>query len=306
MKEKDSAGSAWRKVGKRKGGQKKKTKTGSGTTAKGQLASVVASVTQAVTGAVVLPKLAVPEVPNLAVPEVPNLAVPEVSRLAVPEVSRLAVPEVSRLAVPEVPKLAVPEVSRLAVPEVPKLAVPEVPKLAVPEVPKLAVLNTVPEKPIVSATASEPKVISIAENRDYEVREMEATNVVKTQTTGRGRYSNTAAPTARVERLGKDASEKQRNIAAARRAGRDLQGGLELLDVDFLLGIVENIDAVDDTDITMRKLSLSEVMRSGRVHEVDSNALKAYVMDTDGLFGKEVQFECFKELAERSAANPKS
>jgi len=127
---------------------------------------------------------------------------------------------------------------------------------------------------------------------------MEKGSVAKVQTTGRGRYSNTAAVTpARPE----GAVEKTATVA--RRAGRDLQSGMELLDLDFLLGVVENVDANDEQDIVMRKLSFNELVRTNRIHEIDSNALKVYAMDADAHFGKEIQVEAFKELAERTATN---
>ncbi|MBN1124586.1 MAG: hypothetical protein JXA82_06235 [Sedimentisphaerales bacterium] len=157
------------------------------------------------------------------------------------------------------------------------------------------------KKQAVPATAralnTENRTVNVMDN---EVMTMEQSTVAKTQTTGRGRYSNTAAVnTARVER-----SEGVSTVSsAARKAGRDLQSGLELLDLDFLLGVVENTSALEDQDVTMRKLSFTELVRTNRVHEIDSNALKAYALDQDAHFGKEIQVEAFKELAERTSSN---
>ncbi len=158
----------------------------------------------------------------------------------------------------------------------------------------------------VATVVKESKVMEITEKtQDEEVSEMEAGNA-KTQTTGRGRYSNTSGGTAEVTRGGrraaKDTEDKPR---AARRGNRDLQSGLELLDLDFMLTIVENIEATDEQDITMRKLSFGELARTQRIHELDSAALKVYAMDEDGAFGKSVQVECFKELADRTASSSK-
>ena len=147
-----------------------------------------------------------------------------------------------------------------------------------------------------SAPSEDNEAVNVTDN---EVKNMETSSVTKVQTTGRGRYSNTAAGTARVERA--DAGEK--GTPAARRAGRDLQSGLELLDLDFLLGVVENVDAGNEQDVTMRKLSFNELVRTNRIHEIDSNALKTYAVDADAHFGKEIQVEAFKELAERTATN---
>lgn len=135
---------------------------------------------------------------------------------------------------------------------------------------------------------------------DSEVTNMETGSVSKVQTTGRGRYSNTAAATP-VRTEGAGTGDKTAPVA--RRAGRDLQSGLELLDLDFLLGVVENIDANNEQDIVMRKLSFNELVRTNRIHEIDSNALKVYAVDAEAHFGKEIQVEAFKELAERTATN---
>jgi len=135
---------------------------------------------------------------------------------------------------------------------------------------------------------------------DSEVTNMETGSVSKVQTTGRGRYSNTATATP-VRTEGAGAGEKTAPVA--RRAGRDLQSGLELLDLDFLLGVVENIEANNEQDIVMRKLSFNELVRTNRIHEIDSNALRVYAMDAEAHFGKEIQVEAFKELAERTATN---
>jgi len=66
---------------------------------------------------------------------------------------------------------------------------------------------------------------------------------------------------------------------------------------------VENTSALENQDVTMRKLSFNELVRTNRVHEIDSNALKVYALDQDAHFGKEIQVEAFKELAERTASN---
>ena len=67
-----------------------------------------------------------------------------------------------------------------------------------------------------------------------------------------------------------------------------------------ILDIVENVDSTDEAEVGMRKLGLHELMRTSRISEVDSNILRYYCMDEDGVFDRQIQFEAMKELAERT------
>ena len=156
----------------------------------------------------------------------------------------------------------------------------------------------------VPGSAEQPRIVDVSEmSKGYEVNEMETSTITKTQTTTppRGRYTNAPLTPgiARVDR--KEVTEKDRAGAAARRPGRDLHSGMELLDLDFLLGVVENTAASEPQDIMMRRLAFEELIRTSRVHEVDSQSLKVYAVDTDRHFGKDIQVEAFKELTERTA-----
>jgi hypothetical protein len=83
---------------------------------------------------------------------------------------------------------------------------------------------------------------------------------------------------------------------------RDLQSGMELLGEDFLLRIVENTNGSDDEkDITMRKLNFKELLRRGKLNQADSKALKVYAINKGDLYGKDIQCEAIKALAERTA-----
>ena len=83
--------------------------------------------------------------------------------------------------------------------------------------------------------------------------------------------------------------------------GRDLAGGMEMLELDFLLGVVEEAEGDDKNDVAMRKLNFNELIRRGQVNEIDSNALKIYARDEGGLYGKDIQFQAIKELTVRTA-----
>ncbi len=85
------------------------------------------------------------------------------------------------------------------------------------------------------------------------------------------------------------------------RAGRNLAGGLEMLDLDFLLGVVENTDGTDKNDVAMRKLGFNEVLRRNQQNEIDSGSLSVYAIDEKNLYGKDIQCEAMKELANRTS-----
>lgn len=142
--------------------------------------------------------------------------------------------------------------------------------------------------------------------RDYEVNEMDTNTVNKTQMTGRGRYSNTTiampGPAARVGVIGKEGetSAKPADVAPRVKRNRDTQSGMEILDLDFLLSVIENTDATTENDITMRRLGFNELIRTNRVNEIDSSSLKVYAMDEHGWFTKDIQCESFKELTNRT------
>ena len=82
---------------------------------------------------------------------------------------------------------------------------------------------------------------------------------------------------------------------------KDLRGGMDLLELDFLLSIVENTKGNDQNDVTMRKLNFNEVLRREKQNHIDSNALAVYAVNAGNLYGKDIQCEATKELAKRTA-----
>ena len=80
---------------------------------------------------------------------------------------------------------------------------------------------------------------------------------------------------------------------------KDLASGMEVLEVDFLLGVVENTRGDDKNNVTMRELAFSELLRRGQLKAADSNALKVYAINNGSLYEKDIQCEAMKELAER-------
>jgi hypothetical protein len=85
-----------------------------------------------------------------------------------------------------------------------------------------------------------------------------------------------------------------------RERGKDLHSGMELLELDFLLSIVENTKGRVKNDVRMRKLSFNELRRREQLNEADSNALKVYAINKGNLYGKNIQRGAMKELSERT------
>lgn len=81
---------------------------------------------------------------------------------------------------------------------------------------------------------------------------------------------------------------------------RDVSSGMELLDLDFLVKIVENTKGRNKKDVTMRKLVFDELLRREQVTAVDSKALNIYTMNKSKLYSKEIQCGAMRALAERT------
>ena len=86
---------------------------------------------------------------------------------------------------------------------------------------------------------------------------------------------------------------------------KDLASGMEMLELDFLLSIVEKTKGNDQNDVTMRKLDFNELLRREQLNEIDSNSLRVYAMDESSLYGKDIQCEAMKELTIRTAHKSK-
>jgi hypothetical protein len=84
------------------------------------------------------------------------------------------------------------------------------------------------------------------------------------------------------------------------KAGRNLAGGMEMLELDFLLGVIENTDGEDKNDVAMRKLSFNEALRRNQQNEIDSSSLTVYSVDEKNLYGKDIQCAAMKELTRRT------
>jgi hypothetical protein len=101
------------------------------------------------------------------------------------------------------------------------------------------------------------------------------------------------------------AKAPEENLRGLSSRNKDLAGGMEILDLDFLLTIVENTEGNDKNDVAMRRLTFDELIRREQQDTIDSNALKVYAMNEGELYGKVIQCEAMKVLTERTARKGK-
>jgi hypothetical protein len=109
--------------------------------------------------------------------------------------------------------------------------------------------------------------------------------------------SSAKSPSAEMVGEGKPKDELARD--------KDLASGMEILELDFLLSIVENTESDDGNDVTMRKLNFNELLRREQLDTIDSTALKVYAKNEDKLYGKVIQCEAMKELTKRTSHKSK-
>ncbi len=103
-----------------------------------------------------------------------------------------------------------------------------------------------------------------------------------------------------VELGGTQESSGEEVMEKKTRAGRNLAGGMDLLELDFLLGVIENTDGEDKNDVAMRRLSFDEVLRRNQQNDIDSASLSVYAVDEKNLYGKDIQCAAMKELTRRT------
>ncbi len=123
---------------------------------------------------------------------------------------------------------------------------------------------------------------------------------------GFGLFSKTAESIASSKKVlfdsgaGETGREGKQKVEAAGERRKDLGSGMEVLEREFLVRVIENIKNNDDNDVMMRKFSFNELVRRGELKAADSNTLKIYALNEGNLYGKDIQCEAMKELAERT------
>ena len=83
---------------------------------------------------------------------------------------------------------------------------------------------------------------------------------------------------------------------------KNLHSGMELLELNFLLSVVENTNGSNPKDVTMRKLNFSELARREKLSLLGSSVLKIYAINQSNLYGKDRQYLAMKELAKRTTS----
>lgn len=98
--------------------------------------------------------------------------------------------------------------------------------------------------------------------------------------------------------------EKKQENETGKKRGRDYNSGMDLLEMDFILGVVEETSGENEHDIKMRQMCFKELLRRESRHEIASAALKVYA--TNGkVYGKDIQCEAMQELTFRTIQNSK-
>jgi len=85
---------------------------------------------------------------------------------------------------------------------------------------------------------------------------------------------------------------------------KDLASGMEILELDFLLRLVEKTKGRNKKDVTMRKLVFNELIRREQVAAVDSKALNFYTINKGNIYQKNIQCAAMKALTERTKYQP--
>jgi len=103
-----------------------------------------------------------------------------------------------------------------------------------------------------------------------------------------------------LDNLGTAARKNTKNLRAAKKI-KDLHSGMDLLELDFLLNIVENTKGNGQNDVAMRKLNFNEVLRRDKLNQVNSKVLTVYAINKGDLYDKDIQCKAMEELAKRTA-----
>ena len=141
-------------------------------------------------------------------------------------------------------------------------------------------------------------VYTLVKNKRKELKDRQD-NLVEEMITHRAQHRR-RLQLLREPRLAFDSSD-----TVWREKTKDLHSGMELLESDYLLSVVDNTEENDLRDLTIRKLNFNELLRRNKLNQVSSRALKVYAMNQGSLYGKDIQCEAMRQLAERTAHKSK-
>lgn len=92
-----------------------------------------------------------------------------------------------------------------------------------------------------------------------------------------------------------------RNVESPVRNTHSDKPGMEMLDNDFILQVIEDLQGNEPNDLIMRSIGFNEMLRRSLESTIDSNALKIYAIDQASHYGKDIQCHAMQELARRTA-----
>lgn len=101
-------------------------------------------------------------------------------------------------------------------------------------------------------------------------------------------------------------NQKKLKRDLGKEAKKDLAGGMELLELDFLLGVVENTNGNGKNDVMIRKLSFNELLHRRKLSAIDSSTLKVYAKDAKSVYDKDIQCGAMNELSQRTVSKSKT
>jgi hypothetical protein len=81
---------------------------------------------------------------------------------------------------------------------------------------------------------------------------------------------------------------------------RDLSSGMEILDLDFLVKIVEKTRGKNKKNVTMRQLVFNELVRREKLDVIKSKTLNIYTINKGNVYSKNIQSEAMRELSKRT------
>jgi hypothetical protein len=95
------------------------------------------------------------------------------------------------------------------------------------------------------------------------------------------------------EAAGKVEADKQKKQ-------RDLSSGMEVLDLDFLVKVVEKTRGKNKKNVTMRQLVFNELVRREKLDAIKSKTLNIYTINKGNVYSKNIQCEAMRELSKRT------
>jgi len=85
---------------------------------------------------------------------------------------------------------------------------------------------------------------------------------------------------------------------------RDLDSGMEILDLDFLVKVVKKTRGKNKKNVTMRQLAFKELARREQLDLISSKTLNFYTINKGNIYDKNIQCEAMAELAKRTRPQP--